>query len=115
MRAALLALLTTGCANAYVNSGALAASTLAVACDWGQTRWAASRGWTGGRWEGNPIMGPRPSASTVDMYFAFTALMNAAIWLVAPERARVVMPSAVVIAEGEQIRENMTRTPLCGL
>lgn len=93
MRLVLAVVFLVGCANVHVNRAALFVSTASLACDWAQTRSAVADGWN----EQNPIMGSHPSAGEINLYFATAAAINAAIWLVTPERYRVV-PSAIVSA-----------------
>jgi hypothetical protein len=110
-----------GCANVHVNRGALIASTAVLACDWVQTRKMANAGWgltdmeSGHQREQNPLMGPAPTALTVDGYFAVTAGLNALIWLVVPARFKSLVPVAVMGFEQDTIRHNVPNTGMCGI
>lgn len=106
MRPALLALLLTACTNVHVNRAALVASTAALACDWGQTRSAATQGWRY-HYENNPIMGPKPPVGYVDLYFGGIAITNALLWLVIPRRYRVFVPLAIFGIETRQAARNV--------
>ena len=106
MKAIVLALvLSVGCANVHVNRATLIASTLALACDWAQTRAASSSGWVGFL-ESNPIMGDRPSTGMVDMYFAGALIANASAWALMPQRFRSAIPVGVVAIQQDAIRSN---------
>ena len=107
--------LMTGCTNAWVNRGALIASTAALACDWGQTRGQAARGW-GDRMEQNPMLGAEPTTAAVDTYFVSALALNAMIWYLAPARASAVIPAAVVAVQADAIAGNVGMgTGMCGI
>ena len=113
----IIALLATGCGQLRnVNRASLVASTTSLACDWGQTRAAASAGWQGTE-EANPMLGPTPTTTQVDTYFAVTAIVNAAIYVAMPERYRWILPSAVTAVQVDTIRGNLSTSPgpRCGL
>lgn len=115
MKTALLVLALSGCANVHVNRAALIASTLALACDWGQTNQAATHAemWPG-NYETNPVLGGRPSPEAVDAYFVGAIAVNAALWLAMPARYRSAVPIAVTAMQAVQVRNNMPQTSLCG-
>lgn len=105
-----------GCTPSWrtVDRATLIASTAILACDWGQTRSAAAEGWTGRR-EGNVLMGERPSTSTVDAYFAATAVLNTAVWVVLPAKWRSVIPGVVIGAQVRTVAGNFATTRgVCG-
>lgn len=115
---AVLALVTVACAPTWqrVDRGTLVASMSLLACDWGQTRSAATEGWGGGQWEGNLIMGERPSSSIVDAYFASTVVINAALWALLPRGWRSVVPGAVIGVQSYTVATNARTTRgVCGL
>jgi hypothetical protein len=104
-----------GCANMRVNRAALVASTLALACDAGQTMRAARGGWDG-QAEGNPIMGPAPDQAMVAGYFVGAIAVNTLAWLVTPDKYRAVLPAAVVGVQARVIVGNASNnTGWCGL
>jgi hypothetical protein len=99
---------------------ALAVSTAALACDWGQTHRAATEHWTGGsngtgRHEANPIMGSAPSTRIVNVYFAATAALNVALWYALPKRYRSIVPVALTTVQAIQVSDNIGSVSLCGL
>lgn len=105
--------LLVGCA--HVDTAALIASTASLACDWGQTRSAADRGWAS-RIERNPILGPRPSTSQVDMYFGVTALLNVTLWTLLPKGWKSIVPAGVTAMEANTVYGNRdTTVAKCGL
>ncbi len=83
-------------------SVATAGATLA--CDWGGTRASADRGWgvhrdehgqLRRRYESNPLLGPEPSPSKVDVYFLGSAVLAALAWYAMPKRYRIAVPLLV--------------------
>lgn len=104
-----------------VDVTALVASTAALACDWGQTRGVSQGGWmsggtfTGNTKEYNPLLGASPSPRTLDLYFATTVVINAALWVALPKRWRSIVPAAVVGAEARTIYRNIPYTGMCKL
>lgn len=115
-KVALVLLFTiTGCANIRVNRAALIASTIALACDAGQTMRAARGGWSN-QAEANPVMGDRPDQGLVAGYFAGTVIVNTMTWLVTPERYRAILPAAVVAVQADAIANNVrVGLGVCGL
>lgn len=102
-----------GCA--HMDVATLAASSLSLACDWGQTRSAADRGWVGHA-EENAILGRRPTTMQVDMYFGVAALLNATLWAALPKGWRSAAPAALVGVEVDSIRHNIdTTSGHCGI
>src|SRR5262245_1850875 len=111
-----LVLTTSGCSGAraltIVNHGGLVAQSTALVCDWGQTRRAAALAATGENWrsdtpyESNPIMGGRPTTSTIDLYFFAALGLSAAAWRVLPRRWRFLVPVAVLALEADPIASN---------
>jgi hypothetical protein len=111
----LVLVLVSGCSFKNLNRATLAASTASLACDWGQTRSAASNHWKG-RYEANPIMGMNPSTGTVDVYFASTIAINAAIWYLMPEKLKSLLPVGVIGVQANTIAGNLDTTQgVCGL
>jgi hypothetical protein len=105
-------------ACAHVDRAALIASTSALACDWGQTRRSAMNRWESEDFylrEGNPILGPYPSPTYVDGYFALVAAANAMLWVAMPPRWRSIVPAAVLAPQLVTIARNAPHTGACGL
>lgn len=104
-----------------IDVAALAVSTAALACDWGQTHGAAADGWRGGptgaRYEDNPILGRSPSTRAVSVYFVTAAIINAGIWLTVPKRYRWIVPLGLVAVQTHTIGAAMAArtSTLCGL
>lgn len=118
MRGLLLALLATGCTP--LNRATLVASTVAIACDWGQTRSAASVGWmwmNHQKTEENVMLGPAPSPAAVDMYFITALLANAMVYAALPKRFGWVSTAAVIGVQSSSIESNLSVVPhpYCGL
>jgi hypothetical protein len=82
-----------------IDIGTLVASTMMLACDWSKTHRSAARGWAGGQWESNPVLGAHPSATEVNVYFASTAVVNAAIWYALPKKWRAALPALLTLSE----------------
>ena len=99
-----------GCS--HVNRTTLVASSAALACDWVQTRAAASDGWVDFE-EANPIMGRTPSVNTVDAYFATAAIANAAIWYFMPSSVKSLLPITVTAFQVRTIRRNIDTIGWC--
>jgi len=97
----------------YVNRAGLAVAESSIACDWGDTRWSASRGWAT-QHERNMIMGSTPSVATVDMYMAGSAAAVAAAWAALPERWRFIAWGSALIVQADAIAHNARTTPICG-
>ena len=95
---------------------ALAVSTAALACDWGQTHAAAADHWAM-MYEKNPVLGQAPSTSTVNAYFAVAVVANTALWLLLPDRYKSIVPGVVIGVQAKAIGVPvMARaTSLCGL
>lgn len=111
----LVVLALVGCANVHVNRAALFASTLALACDAGQTLHASAGGWHD-QVEQNPVMGSHPDETAVAGYFVGAIAVNTLAWLVTPERYRTVLPAAVVAVQANTIAGNVNnRTGMCGM
>ncbi len=106
-----------GCAatNRHIGRVALITSTLTLVCDGMQTMRSAGEGWDG-KIEGNPIMGDRPSVAVVGTYFVAVVALNAAAWVLTPERYRAPLPVVVTAAQAHQIAHNArNHTGLCGM
>jgi len=110
------ALLMVAVACSHVNRATLAASTASLAWDWAQTRRWAEHGWqypgTHGDMlvsgENNPILGSHPGVHAVDGYFAITAAVNLALWIVMPDRYRSAVPGALLTIEAPAIIGNIS-------
>jgi hypothetical protein len=115
------------CSCAHVDRAAIVASTATMACDWAQTRSAASQGWTwierGERMraaEQNPLLGPSPGVASVDAYFAAATAINLAVYALLPRRYRGVIPLVVTAAEtraivGNYAEDRRSLTGMCGI
>lgn len=115
MRSLLILALASACSLRAADRATLAVSAAALACDWSQTRSAASRGWSS-QHEANPIMGERPSVGSVDGYFATVMVADALVWLALPERLRWLAPASVIGVEVQPVSHNLgTVGGLCGL
>jgi len=105
----------SGCSLRNVNRATLVASTVSLACDWGQTRAVASTGWEH-RYEDNPMLGSTPTTAQVDTYFLAAAITNAFVWLVMPAKLRSVVPAGVVVVQADSIANNHSELGnMCGL
>lgn len=109
---AAVALMVSSGACTHVNRATLATSTAALAVDWYLTRAFASRDWrceSGDGWarEKNPIISGRPSATTVDIYFAAVAVGNLALWLALDKRYKSIAPLAVTALQVHPIVNNI--------
>lgn len=103
---AVLALMT-GCTNVHVNRGALAMSTVALACDWAQTRRYAAQEWPDRTSETNPLIGAKPSTGVVDSYFIGAAAITALAWYLTPDRWRSVGPLVVIGVQAQAALRNI--------
>jgi len=103
------------CTNIHVNRASLVASSVALVCDWGQTRHMAASGW-GTHMETNPLLGTKPTVGIVDGYFAATVLINSALWVALPERWRSIIPVAVIGVQAPVIHGNQALgAGVCGI
>ena len=107
MRAALLSLLCSGC---------LASSLATVGVDAVGTGMMAQRGWPKGRFESNPLLGPRPSVGMVTGYMALCEVGLVALDDALPNRWRWVLHTLVTSAEVVTLYRN-TRCDMghCGV
>lgn len=122
---AVILVVATGCAgsfgkvNRHVGRAALITSTLTLICDGMQTLRMAGEGWTNRRWEGGPLgamAGIHPTVAEVGIYFVGAVVINAAAWVVTPERYRSPLPVAVTAVQTKQVIENASRdTGVCGI
>lgn len=86
-----------------------------LVCDWGQTRSAAANGWDG-QWEGNPIMGRKPTTNAVDLYFLAAIGLNTLVWYVMPRRYRMIIPVVVTLTQLQPVSHNIeTGLTPCGV
>lgn len=114
-----MVLAQAGCGTgglAIANVAGLGVSTAALACDWQQTRRFAEVGWwqpvPGAnpkakaffRWrESNPIIGPHPTTTTVDLYFLAALGVSVLAWRLTPARWRLLVPLAVTAIQVKAI------------
>lgn len=114
----LLAALLSACSISTSRHATRIGVGLAVAstaCDWGQTRSAASAGWRT-NYEANPVMGPSPSTHAVDAYMAGVVVTTLAATYLLPERVRPYLLGVVTAAEVYTIAGNLdTTSGLCGV
>lgn len=103
-----IALSALGCAafDRNVSKGALAVSSLLIACDASQTIRIASEGWPDNRRESNPVMGERPSVATIITYNIGVIMANIAIWAATPERYKSLPSTALAGIEANVIYQN---------
>ncbi len=102
----------------HINNMAYGAAMATTACDWGQTRKAASMDWNNGRWyEDNAILGSQPSETKVDIYMASVLIGLTVSKKVLPEWAQSVLYAGTIAFETKTIVENtMVGVPgMCGL
>lgn len=99
----------------HANRIALGLAAAALACDWGQTHSAAAGGWRG-TYEGNPIMGPSPSAAEVGLYMAGVGAAFVVVWQLLPPRLRPALAGGMLAVEAHTVVGNLETTPgLCGV
>jgi hypothetical protein len=99
----------------YIDTTLLATSTASIACDWGYTHKAAAAGWHGTR-EANPMLGPTPSTSEVNVYFVGMMALNAAVWALTPAKIRGALPLAITVRQSSSIAGNSESVGgFCGL
>lgn len=119
MRAILVVMMVAGCT--HTNRATLAASSLALACDWGQTmsvattRWAPSDAGRMPRYEANPLLGRHPDASMVNAYFFTAMAANVLTWVLMPKQIKSAVPVAVLAVEYGPVTNNVARAGVCGL
>jgi hypothetical protein len=105
---AMLAAALSGCGYSLsaVNGAALGGSLATVACDWGQTRRLAARGWPRDSFEMNPMLGSHPRTTEVDLYFAAYLLTSYAIWKITPKEVRWAASAMIIGVQAEAIVQN---------
>jgi hypothetical protein len=100
------------------NHATLGLALASIACDWGQTRAAASTGWTN-LYEKNPIMGPMPTVRAVDLYMLGATALVVAIGQHLPEWFRASLYGGVFLVESSTIYDNaqtkMPHASTCGV
>ena len=101
-------LLLGGCAT--VNKVALIAAEASIGADWHSTMWAADRKWTGGRTEGNVLLGPTPSPGVVSFYMAGTMAATAITWAALPRWACAAVMLGITAVEISTVRGNMEQS-----
>jgi hypothetical protein len=105
-------LLVAGCAHAdQVALGTAAALTV---CDWGGSYRAASGGWDETT-EWNPLLGQKPSAGIVTLYFAAVITAEIVAYKLVPGRYRLAALSSTAAVEGDSALGNIETTGVCGL
>ncbi len=114
---AVVAMWCSACAHIrvdHIDAATLATSTAGIACDWGYTHRAASRGWMTNH-EANPMLGETPSTGAVGVYFASVLAVNAVAWLLTPSGYRSALPVAVTARTSYSIINNSeTVGGVCG-
>lgn len=75
----------------------LVAATASLVCDWSQTRSWSELGWPDGYRERNPVLGPMPATSVIDVYFLGAIVLSSAIWMRTPPGYRW-LPALLVTA-----------------
>lgn len=117
MKALLILVITAACSpqtTRFVGRTALVASYAAMACDWGQTRGQASRGWEN-HYEKNVILGPTPSPGEVDVYFASMAVVHGMIWYLMPDSVRPYYAGGLAAIQTRSVIRNVESTgTVCG-
>ncbi len=91
--------------KADVSGWQLAANALILA-DWGQTRHIAANGEEDGYEETNPILGPRPSTSEVNLYFASALVLTNGVGWLLPEPWERRWFIAVTAVQGAVVAHN---------
>lgn len=115
---ALLIPLAAGCSSYALHHGnqiGIAAATLTLACDAGQTMYAMH---DGGYREQNPMLGSSPAETTVAVYFAATMVATGLAWWALPEKWRPVLWGSVTAVELHAIADNSLQPnpiPVCGV
>lgn len=117
MSLAVTVVMLAGCSGSFdqgvrrAGYAALAASTIALACDGIQTMNRPP-----GIREMNPVLGRDPSNTAVIGYSLTAIVVNAAAWWLTPRDSKPVVPTAVFIGEMWVVTENtiMGASP-CGL
>lgn len=110
-------LLATGCSgilSSKWHKTTLVTSTVAIACDYGMTRWMATH-YSSGITELNPLMGERPSAGKVDAVFAVSLVLNAAIYPLLPSWAKSEWYTTATVAEAANVAIFTPEGHVCGL
>lgn len=109
LRLVIVAAMLAGCAtaNRHVGRAALVTSTLTLVCDEMQTMRVAATNWTD-RHEAGPLgmLSEHPSVGTVGAYFVGAVVLNAAAWVLTPERYRAPLPVAVTVMQTREIIGN---------
>jgi hypothetical protein len=107
-----------GCSSYTLHHGnriGIAAATLTLACDAGQTMYAMH---DGGYKEQNPMLGSTPSVTTVGIYFAATMVATGLAWWALPEKWRPALWGTVTGVELHAIAGNSIQPdpiPVCGV
>jgi hypothetical protein len=87
-----------------------------LACDYGQTMYAAIDGWDK-HMEHNAVLGPAPSTSVLTAYFAAVMVVGGLASTKAPEWLRSVAYTTVTLAQSATIVGNhyFAGLPWCGI
>ena len=98
IKTTVLLVLLSGCFSRNKQTIAYAAGQAAIMCDWAMTRWMADR-YDQGFVELNPILGRRPSPTTIDAVTIGALAVNTAIYAFAPNWFRAGWLPYVAILE----------------
>ena len=104
-----IASICTGCAeynSTAFQTGTLGAAEASLVADWHSTRYESERGWRGHS-EGNVIMGPAPSNTTVDAYTAGCMTLTAFAYPFIPRAIRPLVYLAITAIEISTVNSNM--------
>ncbi len=110
---ALVLLLVAGCSISTqtglrrTNQVGAALMATAIACDWGQTHYAAATGWNNGEWfEENPVLGARPSTGRVHAYMTLLLLGSVLVGRALPDWLEPAFYGAMTALEVKAIINN---------
>ena len=115
-----LLLATTGChsrALRYTNYVGTALMAGSIACDWGQTNYAATYGWDDLEMkEANPILGESPTPNQVNAYMAAATIVLVVGTHFLPDWLQPAVYSTVIVKQSMSIVGNhAVGLPLCGV
>jgi hypothetical protein len=107
----LLAVADVGCATGgrvLMSDGyqrtMLASSTALVTCDWGMTRWMPETGaYENGYAELNPLLGRKPSTTTIDTVFVVALVAHVGAYKYLPKWARAWWYTTVTAVEAANV------------
>lgn len=115
-----LLLAATGChsrALRYANYAGAAVMAGSIACDWGQTNYAATYGWNNLTLaEENPVLGESPSVGQVNAYMALVTVGLVVGARLLPEWLQPAVYVPVIVNQTTIIAGNHAHgLPLCGV